>query len=128
MVKREKKMRRWQILGCAMALGLSLSPALAAQTVQVQAAPGPQISSSPNAGAASEVSPASAPPTATAPASASAKNFFHVKYVSEGAIYLDAGRNEMLEEGMLLHVVHADPGGGTTDAVRFQGQEPLASV
>jgi len=51
-----------------------------------------------------------------------------VKYISEGAIYLDAGRNEKLEEGMLLHVVHADPSGGTTDAVRFQGQEPVASV
>jgi hypothetical protein len=51
-----------------------------------------------------------------------------VKYISEGAVYLDAGRNEGLEEGMLLHVVHADPNGGTTDAVRFQGQEPVASV
>lgn len=43
-------------------------------------------------------------------------------------MYLDAGRNAKLEEGMVLHVVHADPNGGTTDAVRFQGKEPLADV
>ncbi len=29
---------------------------------------------------------------------------------------------------MLLHLVHADPSGGTTDSVRFQGQEPIADV
>jgi hypothetical protein len=29
---------------------------------------------------------------------------------------------------MLLHLVHADPSGGTTDSVRFQGQEPIANV
>ena len=29
---------------------------------------------------------------------------------------------------MRLHVVHADPGGGMTEAVRFQGQEPIADV
>lgn len=29
---------------------------------------------------------------------------------------------------MTLHIVHGDPGGGTTDAVRFQGQEPIADV
>ena len=53
------------------------------------------------------------------------QNIFHVKYVSEGAVYLDAGRNAGLEEGMLLHLVHADPNGGTTEAVRFQGRNPL---
>ena len=58
--------------------------------------------------------------------SATAKNIFHVQYISEGAVYLDSGRNAGLEEGMLLHLVHADPSGGTTEAVRFQGQEPTA--
>jgi hypothetical protein len=29
---------------------------------------------------------------------------------------------------MLLHLAHADPNGGTTDAVRFQGQEPIADI
>ena len=57
-----------------------------------------------------------------------AKNIFHVKYISEGTVYLDAGHNAGLEEGMLLHLVHADPNGGTTEAVRFQGQDPIADV
>jgi hypothetical protein len=56
------------------------------------------------------------------------QNIFHIKYVSEGAVYLDAGRNAGLEEGMILHLVHADPNGGTTESVRFQGQEPIADV
>jgi hypothetical protein len=56
------------------------------------------------------------------------KNIFHVKYVSEGAIYLDAGKNAGLEEGMILHIVPPDPGGGTTESVRFRGEEPLAEV
>ncbi len=64
----------------------------------------------------------------SASASAPAKNIFRVKYVSEGAVYLDAGRNSGLEEGMLLHLVHADPNGGATEAVRFQGQDPIADV
>ena len=63
-------------------------------------------------------------PAAPAPA----KNIFHVKYVSEGAVYLDAGHNSGLEEGMVLHLIHADPGGGTTDAVRFDGRAPIADV
>jgi hypothetical protein len=56
------------------------------------------------------------------------QNIFHVKYVSEGAVYVDAGRNAGLEEGMVLHLVHAAPNGGTTEAVRFQDQEPVADV
>jgi hypothetical protein len=56
------------------------------------------------------------------------KNIFHIKYISEGAVYLDGGRNAGLEEGMLLHLVHADPNGGMTEAVRFQGKEPIADV
>jgi len=56
------------------------------------------------------------------------RNIFHIKYIADGTIYLDAGRNAGLDEGMLLHLVHADPNGGTTEAVRFQGQEPIADV
>jgi hypothetical protein len=56
------------------------------------------------------------------------KNIFHVKYVSENTVYLDAGKNAGLEEGMILHIVHPDPDGGTTESVRFRGGEPLADV
>jgi hypothetical protein len=64
----------------------------------------------------------------TQPGPAPARNIFQVKYISEGTVYLDAGHNAGLEEGMLLHLVHADPNGGTTEAVRFQGREPVADV
>jgi hypothetical protein len=64
----------------------------------------------------------------TQPATPKPKNIFHLKYVTEGTVYLDAGRNAGLEQGMLLHLVHADPNGGTTEAVRFQGQEPIADA
>lgn len=56
------------------------------------------------------------------------QNIFHVKYISEGSVYLDAGRNAGLGEGMILHLVHADPNGGATESVRFQGVEPIADV
>jgi hypothetical protein len=56
------------------------------------------------------------------------KNVFHVKYISEGAIYLDAGKNAGLEEGMILHIVPPDPDGGMTESARFRGEEPLADV
>jgi len=80
-------------------LGVVLSTTLGAQAGQTQAVPG-----------------------------APAKSIFHIKYIADGTVYLDAGRNAGLEEGMILHLVHGDPNGGTTEAVRFQGQEPIADV
>ena len=56
------------------------------------------------------------------------QNIFHVKYISEGAVYLDGGLNAGLQEGMILHVVHADPGVAVTEAVRFSGQQPIADL
>jgi hypothetical protein len=55
-------------------------------------------------------------------------DIFHVKYISDGAVYLDAGRNAGLEDGMILHLVHADPDGGATEAVRFRSEEPVADL
>jgi hypothetical protein len=101
---------------------------LAAQAFAfAQSQPAQESWSYPSPAAASSATPALAGAAAQAPAP-DARNFFTVKYISEGAVYLDAGRNQSLEEGMLLHVVHGDPNGGTTDAVRFQGQDPLADV
>ncbi|HTC61760.1 MAG TPA: hypothetical protein VK709_02875 [Candidatus Saccharimonadales bacterium] len=130
-------MWRLQIVGCVLALGISFCPAHAAQDaqnqpVQNQAAPAAPPSASPSTEPAYEPSTSwpAAQTTGSSPATAPApvKTIFHVKYISEGAIYLDAGRNEGLEEGMLLHLVHADPSGGTTEAVRFQGIPPIADV
>jgi hypothetical protein len=103
-------MWRWQILSFVMLFGMAMLSAQAAQYAQSRDAP--------------SYTPSPAKPSQAAP------NIFHVKYVSEGSVYLDAGSNAGLEEGMILHLVHADPniGSGTTDAVRFQGQEPVADV
>jgi hypothetical protein len=87
------------ILISVLLLGVPFSAAPASQSAQTQAAP-----------------------------AAPAKTIFHVKYIADGTVYLDAGRNAGLEEGMHLHLVHADANVGTTDAVRFQGQEPIADV
>jgi hypothetical protein len=102
------KMLFWQILNCALVLGITVFTAQAAQYAQTQDAP--------------------AYPSSPAQSPAAPGNIFHVKYVSEGAVYLDAGSNGGLQEGMILHLLHADPNGGTTDAVRFQGEEPIADV
>jgi len=73
--------------------------------------------------------PLPAPPPAVPPAAPKPeKSVFTVKYVSDGTVYLDAGKNAGLEVGMVLHLVHSDGAVGTTDAVRFQGVEPIADV
>jgi hypothetical protein len=105
-------------------LGVVISMTHAAQFTQTEPAPAIAPATPP------ATTPASAPAIApaTTPAPAPAINIFQVKYISKGSVYLDAGRNAGLEEGMLLHLVHADPDGGTTEAVRFQGQEPIADL
>jgi len=118
--------------------GVVLSTTQAAQYAQNQPAAAPTTSAATGPVDENVPPPVPGPDPATAPSSAypptsvygSAKkaNLFHVKYVSEGAIYLDGGSNGGLEEGMILHLVHADPNGGTTDAVRFQGQDPVADI
>lgn len=130
MASRGEKKLFYRILRCGLTLGLALFAAQA--PLSAQNLPAPVTLPAP----APETSPAAASPAAnspadaygSAPAAVPAKNIFLVKYISEGAIYLDGGRNAGLEEGMILHLLHADPNGGMTDAVRFQGQEPLADV
>lgn len=53
---------------------------------------------------------------------------FHVTYVSEGAIYIDAGRNADLREGMKLSVVEAPGDGAASDGVRFRGDAHVAEL
>lgn len=51
-----------------------------------------------------------------------------VKYVSDGSLYIDAGRNADLHEGMKLSVVNLPPDGVVSDAVRFRGYEHVAEI
>ncbi len=53
---------------------------------------------------------------------------FHVKYVADDAVYLDAGRNADLQEGMKLSVIQPPPDGVLSDGVRFRGYAHVAEL
>jgi hypothetical protein len=53
---------------------------------------------------------------------------FHVKYVSDGSVYIDAGRNADIQEGMKLSVVEAPADGAASDGVRFRGDAHVAEL
>jgi hypothetical protein len=53
---------------------------------------------------------------------------FRVKYISEGTLYIDAGRNVGLQEGMKLSVVDPPPDGVVSDGVRFRGYLHVAEL
>ena len=53
---------------------------------------------------------------------------FRVKYVSEGSLYIDAGRNAGLQEGMKLSVIESPPDGVVNDGVRFRGYPHIAEL
>jgi hypothetical protein len=53
---------------------------------------------------------------------------FHVKYISESSVYLDAGRNAGIQEGMKLSVVEPPPDGVASDGVRFRGYPHVAEL
>ncbi len=56
------------------------------------------------------------------------QSVFKVKYVSEGAIYIDAGRNADLQEGMKLSVIAAPADGAASEGVRFRGDAHVAEL
>jgi hypothetical protein len=53
---------------------------------------------------------------------------FRVTYVSDASLYIDAGHNANLEEGMKLSLVNPPPDGVVSDAVRFRGYEHVAEL
>jgi len=53
---------------------------------------------------------------------------FHVKYVSEGTLYIDAGRNADLQEGMKLSVINPPADGMVNDGIRFRGYPHVAEL
>ncbi|MGB9471328.1 MAG: hypothetical protein WBQ59_18415 [Candidatus Acidiferrum sp.] len=53
---------------------------------------------------------------------------FHVKYVSDGSLYIDAGRNADLQEGMKLSVIDLPPDGMINDGIRFRGYPHVAEL
>jgi hypothetical protein len=53
---------------------------------------------------------------------------FRVKYVTEDTVYLAAGRNAGLQEGMKLSVVKQPSDGGIDNGVRFRGEAHIAEL
>src|SRR5580704_7037954 len=53
---------------------------------------------------------------------------FRIKYLSEQSVYIDAGRNAALAEGMKLSVIAAPPDGVAADGVRFRGYPHIAEL
>jgi hypothetical protein len=68
---------------------------------------------------------AQAPATSATPQKPSV---FRVKYISEGTLYIDAGRNSGLQEGMKLSLVDPPPDGVVSDGVRFRGYPHVAEL
>ena len=60
--------------------------------------------------------------------SSSKPSVFRVKYVADGSLYIDAGRNANLQEAMKLSLVNPPPDGVVSDAVRFRGFEHIAEL
>ena len=56
------------------------------------------------------------------------RTVFRVKYASDGSLYLDAGRNDDLQEGMKLSLINLPPDGAVSDGVRFRDYEHLAEL
>ena len=53
---------------------------------------------------------------------------YRVKYVSDSAVYIEAGRNAGIQEGMKLSVVNTPPDGVISEGVRFRGEEHIAEL
>jgi hypothetical protein len=53
---------------------------------------------------------------------------FHVKYVADNSVYIDAGGNADLQEGMKLSVIAPPPDGVAADGVRFRGYPHVAEL
>jgi hypothetical protein len=53
---------------------------------------------------------------------------FRVKYLAENSVYLDAGRNAGIQEGMKLTVVEPPPDGVASEGVRFRGYPHVAEL
>lgn len=62
------------------------------------------------------------PPAAEKPA------VFRVKYIADGSVYIDAGHNADIQEGMKLSVIEPPQDGVAADGVRFRGYPHIAEL
>jgi hypothetical protein len=66
--------------------------------------------------------------SAQSPSPATKPAVFRVKYLSEQSVYIDAGRNADLAEGMKLSVIAPPPDGVAADGARFRGYPHIAEL
>ncbi len=71
---------------------------------------------------------AQTPPAPLASSSASKPTVFHVKYIADTSVYIDAGRNADLQEGMKLSVIEPPPDNVAADGVRFRGYAHIGEL
>jgi len=65
---------------------------------------------------------------AQSPAAGPQPAVFRVKYISDSTVYIDAGRNADLQEGMKLSVIEPPPDNAVSDGVRFRGYPHVAEL
>ena len=53
---------------------------------------------------------------------------FRVRYVSDNTVYIEAGRNADLQEGMKLSVVEAPPDGVIAEGLQYRGYDHVAEL
>ncbi len=63
-----------------------------------------------------------------APAPGEKPSVFRVKYLADNSVYIDAGSNAGLQEGMKLSVIEPPPDNAMTDGVRYRGYPHVAEL
>lgn len=69
--------------------------------------------------------PVPSPPSAQEPKK---PTVFRVKYVGDSTVYLEAGRNADLQEGMKMSVVEAPPDGVIAEGIQYRGYDHVAEL
>ena len=69
-----------------------------------------------------------APPVNAPQQSSKKPSVFRVKYVGDGSVYIDAGRNADLQEGMKLSVVEPPPDGLIVEGMQYRGYAHVAEL
>jgi hypothetical protein len=114
-------------------LGVSLPPLtvtaalLFSLTLPGARAQAPEAASPPPHPAAAASAPASPAPDTSLEQPNKKPVVFRVKYVGDSSIYIEAGRNANLQEGMKLSIVEP-PDGFIVEGIQFRGYDHVAEV
>jgi len=72
--------------------------------------------------------PAPPPPASPSESASKKPSVFRVKYVGDSTVYIEAGRNADLQEGMKLSVVEAPPDGVIAEGIQYRGYDHVAEL